>query len=41
MRKVKYLQNYDGHKKGDIVSMDRDQANRVMIAQIVTYYIKG
>jgi len=39
MRKVKFLQDYEKWKKGDIIKMDRDKANKLMIAGIVTYYI--
>lgn len=43
MRKVKFLQDYksdtSNYKKGEIVKMGRDRANRLMIAGIVTYYL--
>ena len=35
MRKVKYLHDYQEYKQGDVVYLDREKADRLLIAQIV------
>lgn len=40
MRKVKFLQNYENHKKDDIIRISRAEAEQLKNAGIVTYYVK-
>ena len=35
MRKVKFLQDYDIYKAGDVVNLDKERAERLLIAMIV------
>lgn len=39
MRKVKFLQDYENHKEGDIIRISREEAERLKNLGIVTYYI--
>lgn len=36
MRKIRFLRDYDIYKKGEVVEMERERADRLLIAMIVT-----
>ncbi len=38
MRKVKFLEDYENYKKGDVVRIDRQLATELNLKNIVTYY---